>query len=246
MLQRAFGHWVKPVMNNIYASVDQAAIYENLNKRGFARVSNLLSEDQCQAFIDGYNNDNNYRSTINMSRYNFGSGQYRYFKYPLQNVLVELRQQSYDFLAPVARKWAEHLKQEVLFPSNHQEYLVNCHNFGQPRPTPLILQYHQGDYNCLHQDLYGDIVFPMQLVIMLSDCEKDFRGGELVLTEQRPRMQSRAHVLQLKRGEAAIISVNHRPVLGTRGYYKATMRHGVSAVESGVRHTLGIILHDAK
>ena len=233
-------------MRNIYSAVDSSAIYESLNKQGFARVPRVLSLDQCQMFIDGYEDDDSYRSTINMARYRFGSGQYRYFKYPLQNHLVELRQQSYDFLLPVAKKWAADLKQEVHFPYEHQQYLMDCNDAGQVRPTPLILKYQQGDYNCLHQDLYGDLVFPLQLVIMLSDCEVDFTGGELVLTEQRPRMQSRAHVLQLKRGEAAIFAVNQRPVLGARGYYKVTMRHGVSTLQSGVRYTLGIILHDAK
>ncbi len=232
-------------MDNLFSLVDPTATRVALNTRGFARIPGFLSPDSCRNFVQGYSQDALYRSTINMQRYNFGSGQYRYFKYPLEQTLSSLRHQSYDFLRPVAEQWAADLKQDFQFPERYEDYLNCCHQAGQLRPTPLILRYEQGDYNCLHQDLYGDLVFPLQLIVMLSDPDADFAGGELVLTEQRPRMQSRAHVLNLALGEAVIIAVNHRPAAGARGYYRVVMKHGVGEVHRGVRQTLGIILHDA-
>ena len=214
-------------MDDYFSLVDSTATRVALNTQGFARIPEFLSPEICRNFIQGYSQDLLYRSTINMQRFNFCSGQYRYFKYPLEERLTSLRRQSYEFLRPVAKQWAADLKQ------------------NQVRPTPLILRYQQGDYNCLHQDLYGDLVFPLQLIVMLSDPAADFTGGELVLTEQRPRMQSRAHVLNLAHGEAVIIAVNHRPAAGTRGYYRVVMKHGVGEIHGGTRHTLGIILHDA-
>tara|TARA_B110000977_G_scaffold170940_1_gene222079 strand:+ start:3889 stop:4590 length:702 start_codon:yes stop_codon:yes gene_type:complete len=232
-------------MDDYFSLVDSTATRVALNTQGFARIPEFLSPEICRNFIQGYSQNLLYRSTINMQRFNFGSGQYRYFKYPLEERLTSLRRQSYEFLRPVAKQWAADLKQNFQFPERYQDYLDCCHQAGQVRPTPLILRYQQGDYNCLHQDLYGDLVFPLQLIVMLSDPAADFTGGELVLTEQRPRMQSRAHVLNLAHGEAVIIAVNHRPAAGTRGYYRVVMKHGVGEIHGGTRHTLGIILHDA-
>lgn len=233
-------------MPDYFSAVNQNTLLSQLDQQGYACIPNLVPVSMCQDFIKGYTDDTRYRSTINMARYNFGNGQYRYFMYPLPDALNQLRQQSYDFLLPLAKEWASNLNQNVAYPDSHDDYLKLCHEAGQTRPTPLILRYEQGDYNCLHQDLYGELNFPLQLIVMLSDPERDFEGGELVLTEQRPRMQSRAHVLHLKQGEAAIIAVNYKPKVGARGYYRVTMRHGVSELKSGCRHTMGVILHDAK
>ena len=180
-----------------------------------------------------------------MARHGYGRGEYRYFAYPLPELVAELRSALYERLVPIANGWRESLGAGEPFPAMHAEYLERCHAAGQMRPTPLILRYGPGDYNCLHQDLYGDLVFPLQAAFLLSEPGKDFTGGEFVLTEQRPRMQSRVNVVPLKAGEAVIFAVNHRPVQGSRGTYRVTMRHGVSPVRSGSRHTLGIILHDA-
>jgi len=233
-------------MHNYYSAVNQENILEEIDRKGFTCTPNLVPIPICKDLIKSYADDTLYRSTINMARYSFGQGQYRYFKYPLPNLINTLRKHSYDFLLPLARQWAYNLKQDLSYPDFYADYLRLCHQAGQARPTPLILRYEQGDYNCLHQDLYGELNFPLQLIVMLSDPHKDFDGGELVLTEQRPRMQSRAHVLNLEQGEAAIIAVNYKPKLGTRGYYRATIRHGVSELKKGYRHTMGVILHDAK
>ena len=233
-------------MQDFFSKIDQENTLEQLNERGFVRIPDLLPEQYCNSFINGYTDDLRYRSTINMARYNFGEGQYRYFSYPLPSGLGELRSQSYAFLLPLARKWARDLQQDIIYPDCHEGYLELCHQAGQNRPTPLILRYNQGDYNCLHQDLYGDLFYPLQLIVMLNKPGSDFDGGELVLTEQRPRMQSRAHVIKLQQGEGVFIAVNERPKLGARGYYRVKMRHGVSEITKGTRYTMGVVLHDAK
>ena len=181
-----------------------------------------------------------------MARHGFGRGEYKYFAYPLPDIVAALRPALYAPLVPIANRWNEAMGIAVRYPATHAEFIARCHAAGQTRPTPLLLRYGAGDYNCLHQDLYGEHVFPLQVVILLSQPDTDFTGGELVLTEQRPRMQSRAEVVPLKRGDAAVFAVHHRPVQGTRGFYRVNMRHGVSRLTSGRRHTAGIIFHDAK
>jgi hypothetical protein len=180
-----------------------------------------------------------------MARHGFGSGEYKYFAYPLPGIVADLRAALYEKLAPVANAWNESMDIDVRFPAAHADFISRCHEAGQTRPTPLLLRYREGDYNCLHQDIYGEHVFPLQVVILLSEPGVDFEGGEFVLTEQRPRMQSRAEVVPLRRGEAAVFAVHHRPVRGTRGTYRVNLRHGVSRLRSGQRHTAGIIFHDA-
>ena len=219
--------------------------FEALNARGFASLGRVFSDDTCKTLVNAFGASTPYRSTIDMKRYNFGRGRYKYFAYPLPPIIAQLRKAIYAALAPLANQWNEHLGRRAAYPETHEEFLEVCRNAGQTRPTPLILSYAVGDYNCLHRDLYGDISFPLQLVILLSNPETDFEGGEFVLTEQRPRMQSRAHVARLKMGEALVFAVNERPVLGTRGYYQVAMRHGVSEVRSGNRFALGVIFHDA-
>jgi hypothetical protein len=181
-----------------------------------------------------------------MASHGFGRGEYKYFAYPLPDLVARLRAALYPHLAQIANEWNEALRVEARFPPSHAEFLARCHAGGQGRPTPLVLRYEAGDYNCLHQDLYGEHVFPIQVAVLLSEPERDFTGGELVLTEQRPRMQSRAEVVPLRKGDAVAFAVSHRPVRGTRGAYRVTMRHGVSRLRSGKRYTLGIIFHDAK
>jgi hypothetical protein len=204
----------------------------------------LLSAEEREALIAAYEEDRLFRSTVVMARHGFGKGEYRYFSNPLPELIGTLRKALYARLIPVANQWRERLGQGDPLPAEHAEYLELCHAAGQTRPTPLLLRYGPGDYNCLHQDLYGDLSFPLQAAFLLSE-PAGFEGGEFVLTEQRPRMQSRVHVVPLKAGEAVIFAVNHRPVQGAKGTYRVTMRHGVSPVRSGSRHTLGIILHDA-
>ena len=193
-----------------------------------------------------YAADAPFRSRVVMARHGFGRGEYKYFAYPLPPAIAALRSALYPPLAPIANRWNEQMGIEVRFPSDHTEFLARCHKAGQLKPTPLLLQYGPGDYNCLHQDLYGEHVFPLQVAILLSEPGADFTGGEFVLTEQRPRMQSRAEVVPLRQGDGVLFPVHHRPVQGTRGVYRVTMRHGVSRLRSGRRHTLGIIFHDAK
>jgi hypothetical protein len=209
---------------------------------GWAVLPKLLTPDECRALISRYDDNAQFRSKVVMARHGFGRGEYKYFAYPLPPRVAELRESLYPRLVPIANRWSERLKSEVRFPPAHQEFLKRCHDAGQTRPTPLLLKYGPGDYNCLHQDLYGERVFPLQVAILLS---KDFEGGEFVLTEQRPRMQSRASVVPLTQGDGVVFAVNHRPVEGARGPYRVTMRHGVSTIRSGERHTLGIIFHDA-
>jgi hypothetical protein len=193
-----------------------------------------------------YPEDDRFRSRIVMARHGFGRGEYKYFAYPLPDLIEGLRTALYPRLAPIANRWNEQMKISMRYPAAHADFIELCHAAGQMRPTPLLLQYDAGDYNCLHQDLYGELAFPLQVAILLSEPGRDHTGGEFVLTEQRPRMQSRAEVVPLRQGDAVAFAVHHRPVIGTRGTYRVNMRHGVSRVRSGRRHTLGIIFHDAK
>jgi len=205
----------------------------------------LVSATDCDRIAASYDQDDIFRSTVVMARHGFGRGEYRYFSYPLPRLVERMRTALYPPLARLANGWQERLGQRLRFPDNHADYIARCHKNGQRRPTPLLLRYGPGDYNCLHQDLYGAEVFPLQVAILLSQPDKDFTGGEFVLTEQRPRMQSRAMVVPLKKGDGVVFAVNNRPVKGTRGDYQVKMRHGVSRIISGSRHTLGIIFHDA-
>jgi uncharacterized protein len=227
-------------------SMDWARVASDLDMSGSALLERLLTADECKALADLYDNERAFRSTIVMSRHGFGRGEYKYFAYPLPDVVAALRPALYAQLMPVANRWNEAMAIGVRYPKTHAEFIKRCHAAGQTRPTPLLLRYGAGDYNCLHQDLYGEHVFPLQVAILLSQPGKDFTGGEFVLTEQRPRMQSRAEVVPLRRGDAAVFAVHHRPVQGTRGTYRVTMRHGVSRLRSGHRQTAGIIFHDAK
>ena len=206
----------------------------------------LLDAGECAEIAGLYDDDSNFRSTVIMARHGFGRGEYRYFAYPLPDPLTALRTGLYARLAPIANRWHERMGLARRFPGRHADFLAECHADGQTRPTPLLLRYGPGDYNCLHQDLYGDHVFPLQVAVLLSAPGADFTGGEFVLTEQRPRMQSRAEVVPLKLGDAVVFAVNQRPVAGTRGDYRVTMRHGVSRIRDGLRNTLGIIFHDAR
>ena len=226
------------------AHLDKDELENTLLLNGFVKLPNVLSRASCEELMSAYDQDI-YRSIINMQRYNFGRGEYKYYAYPLPDLISKLRTYFYDKLKPVAKEWATRLNIETIYPENHADYLDICHRHDQHRPTTLILKYGPDDFNTLHQDLYGDIHFPYQAAIMLSD-ENDYTGGEFTLIEQRPRMQSVAHVQNLKQGEAIIFAVNEFPKLGKRGYYRAKLLHGVSKVTSGKRHTLGIILHDAK
>lgn len=202
--------------------------------------------DECEALAQLYPDDTRFRSKVVMARHGFGKGEYKYFSYPLPDLIAAVRPALYDRLAPIANRWNETMGIAVRYPEEHAEFLARCHKAGQTRPTPLLLQYVEGDYNCLHQDLYGEHVFPLQVVFLLSQPGEDFTGGELVFTEQRPRMQSRAEVTNLQQGDAAVFAVHHRPVQGTRGAYRVNMRHGVSRLRSGRRSTLGVIFHDAR
>lgn len=208
-------------------------------------IPGLLSADECGAVSGLYGDDKRFRSRVVMARHGFGRGEYRYFAYPLPALVAALREELYSRLVPIANRWNDAMGIDVRYPADHAQYLSRCHEAGQSRPTPLLLKYETDDYNCLHQDLYGEHVFPLQVVVVLSQPGRDFTGGEIVLTEQRPRMQSRAEVASLAQGDALIVAVHHRPVRGTRGTYRVTMRHGVSRLRSGRRHALGIIFHDA-
>jgi hypothetical protein len=223
---------------------DLTAAAESLDAQGWAILPGLLSSGQCEAIAALYDEDARFRSRVVMARHGFGRGEYRYFAYPLPDPVAELRTALYPRLMPVANHWHERMGLQRRFPATHAEYLAECHAAGQARPTPLLLRYGPGDYNCLHQDLYGEHVFPLQAAILLTD-PADFIGGEFVLTEQRPRMQSRVSVVPLRQGDAVVFAVSQRPVSGTRGDYRVTMRHGVSPLRSGERHTLGILFHDA-
>ncbi len=227
-------------------AIDWPRAAGELDAHGCAMLEGLLNTGECDALSALYPRDDLYRSRVVMARHGFGRGEYKYFDYPLPDVIGALRTAVYPHLAPVANAWNEAMRIDVRFPPSHAAFLRRCHQAGQLRPTPLILQYATGDYNCLHQDLYGEHVFPIQLAILLSEPGRDFTGGEFVLTEQRPRMQSRAEVVPLRKGDAVLFAVHHRPVQGTRGAYRVNMRHGVSRLRSGHRHTIGVIFHDAR
>lgn len=227
------------------SDIDWDAIAAGLDTQGWAILPALLDAEACDAMAARYGAGEGFRSHVVMARYGFGRGEYRYFAYPLPPVVQRLRTALYPHLAPIANRWHARMGLEARFPADHAAFLNRCRAAGQARPTPLLLQYGPGDYNCLHQDLYGAHVFPLQVAVLLSAPGADFEGGEFVLTEQRPRMQSRAEVLPLKKGDAVVFAVNDRPVAGTRGDYRVKMRHGVSRVRAGHRHTLGIIFHDA-
>jgi hypothetical protein len=227
------------------AALDWRRIEAALDEAGCAVVGPLLAPAECAALAASYGDDALFRSRVVMARHGFGRGEYRYFAYPLPEPVAALRRALYPPLAAIANRWAAALGDAARYPADHAAYLARCHDAGQTRPTPLLLSYGAGDYNRLHQDLYGELVFPLQVTVLLSDPEADFAGGEFVLTEQRPRMQSRAEVVTLRRGEAVIFPVRYRPVAGTRGFSRAVMRHGVSRLRSGTRLTLGIIFHDA-
>lgn len=227
-------------------AIDWAAVAADLNSQGSAVVERLLEPAQCRSLVALYPQDTLFRSRVVMGRHGFGRGEYKYFSYPLPDLVAQLRATLYPHLAPIANRWNELLDIAVRFQTQHAEFLQRCAQAGQTRPTPLMLQYAAGDYNCLHQDLYGEHVFPLQVAVLLSQPDEDFTGGEFVLTEQRPRMQSRAEVVPLGQGDAVVFAVHHRPVKGVRGMYRVNLRHGVSRVRSGHRHTLGVIFHDAK
>jgi hypothetical protein len=226
--------------------LDWHRIKVELNDHGCATTGPLLSPSECAALAAIYDDDSQFRSRVVMARHGFGRGEYKYFTYPLPDRVAELREALYPRLARIANGWQEALGATDRFPGDHRKFLERCHAAGQRHPTPLLLRYTEGDYNCLHQDLYGELVFPMQVAFLLSAPGRDFAGGEFVLTEQRPRMQSRVDVVPLQQGEGVIFAVNQRPAQGTRGVYRVTMRHGVSRLRSGRRLTLGIIFHDAK
>jgi uncharacterized protein len=221
-------------------------IASQLDAQGCAMTGPLLTPDECEALSESYGDEGQFRSKVVMARHGFGRGEYKYFSCPLPEIVAGLREAFYPRLAEIANAWNAAMGLPERYPSAHRDYLARCHKAGQVRPTPLLLQYGPGDYNCLHQDLYGEIVFPLQVAILLSQPGEDFSGGEFVLTEQRPRMQSRVEVVPLTQGDGVIFPVHHRPVRGTRGIYRVNMRHGVSRLRSGRRHTLGIIFHDAK
>jgi hypothetical protein len=221
-------------------------VESDLDEYGGAVLERLLSLKECEAVAGMYPDDAAFRSCVVMARHGFGRGEYKYFRYPLPELVEEMRTHLYPRLAPIANRWNEALRIDVRYPAAHAKFLERCHNAGQRRPTPLLLKYGEGDYNCLHQDLYGEHVFPIQVAVLLSEPGRDFAGGDFVLTEQRPRMQSRAEVVPLRQGDAAAFAVHHRPVQGTRGTYRVNLRHGVSRIRHGHRHTLGIIFHDAE
>jgi uncharacterized protein len=227
-------------------ALDWPRIAADLDAQGCAILPSLLASAECQALAASYGAEERFRSRVVMARHGFGRGEYKYFAYPLPDLVATLRTALYPWLAEFANRWNEAMGIEIRYPEEHAAYLDRCHRAGQVKPTPLLLQYEAGDYNCLHQDLYGEHVFPMQATFLLSAPGRDFTGGELVLAEQRPRMQSRAEVVALGQGDGAIFAVHDRPVRGSRGFYRVRMRHGVSRLKSGHRHTLGIIFHDAK
>ncbi len=228
------------------AAIDWTQATADLDAQGCAVLKGVLTADECQAVAALYPDDTNFRSKVVMGRHGFGRGEYKYFSYPLPDLIAELRPALYTRLCGIANRWNETMGIDIRYPSAHEAFLKRCHDAGQVRPTPLLLQYGADDYNCLHQDLYGEHVFPLQVAILLSEPGRDFEGGEFVLTEQRPRMQSRPEVVPLRQGDAVAFAVHHRPVQGTRGAYRVNLRHGVSRIRSGHRHTVGVIFHDAK
>jgi hypothetical protein len=225
---------------------DWASVSAHLDAHGWAMLPKLLTPSEAAAVAGFFNDDSRFRSHIIMARHGFGRGEYKYFAYPLPDKVADLRTALYARLVPIANRWNESMGIDVRYPDAHADFIERCHKAGQMRPTPLLLQYGEGDFNALHQDVYGEHVFPLQTAILLAEPQKDFTGGEFVLTEQRPRMQSRAEVVPLDRGDGVVWAVRSRPVQGTRGTYRVNMRHGVSRLRSGHRHTLGVIFHDAQ
>lgn len=236
----------QPALEARLAELDWGVAATELDDRGYAILARLLSPEACSALAALYPSCTLFRSTVVMERHGFGRGEYKYFEYPLPDLVGTLRSALYRELAPIANRWNQSLGIDTSYPSEHAEFLSRCHAAGQARPTPLLLRYAVGDYNCLHRDLYGEHVFPLQLAVLLSQPEQDFTGGEFVLSEQRPRKQSRVEVVPLARGDAVVFAVQHRPVQGQRGVYRAQLRHGVSRLRSGQRFTLGVIFHDAE
>ena len=232
------------VVNRVNA-LDWELVSKELDARGCAIIESLITPEECDALARLYPVDDIFRSRVVMARHGFGSGEYKYFSYPLPDVVSELRTEIYPRLTPIANRWNAAMGVDARYPAKLSDFISRCHEAGQLRPTPLLLRYEAGDYNCLHQDLYGEHVFPLQIAILLSDPGRDFTGGEFVLTEQRPRMQSRAEVVPLRQSDAVVFAVRHRPVQGARGVYRVNLRHGVSRIRSGHRQTLGIIFHDA-
>jgi uncharacterized protein len=222
------------------------SIAAHLDAHGWAIAERLLTAGECADLAALYADDRRFRSHIVMARHGFGRGEYKYFTYPLPDRVAGLRTALYSRLAPIANRWNASMGNDLRYPETHADFIARCRQAGQTRPTPLLLQYGEGDFNALHQDVYGELVFPLQVAILLSEPDQDFTGGEFVLTEQRPRMQSRAEVVPLRRGDGVIFAVRHRPVQGTRGTYRVNLRHGVSRLRSGHRHTLGVIFHDGK
>jgi hypothetical protein len=234
-----------PALADRIAALPWSDLARDLDAHGCVMILGLLSQQDCEAIAGWYDTDPLFRGRVVMSRHGFGRGEYRYFAYPLPDPVAELRAGFYPPLAEIANRWNTQLGIAQSFPADHAAFLASCHADGQTRPTPLLLRYGEGDYNCLHQDLYGAHVFPLQVAVLLSEPGRDFTGGEFVLTEQRPRMQSRAEVVPLAQGDAVIFPVHHRPMQGVRGPYRVNLRHGVSRLRSGRRHTLGVIFHDA-
>lgn len=226
-------------------TLEWESVSQDLDAQGSAIVKRLITPAECDGLAQLYLEDGIFRSRVVMAQHGFGRGEYKYFSYPLPDIIAGLRTAIYPHLAPIANRWNTAMGIDVHYPEKHADFIARCHDAGQLKPTPLLLQYRTGDYNSLHQDLYGEHVFPLQIAILLSEPERDFTGGEFVLTEQRPRMQSRPEVVQLHQGDAVIFAVHHRPVQGTRSVYRVNLRHGVSRVRSGQRHTVGIIFHDA-
>ena len=227
-------------------ALDWEFLSRGLNEQGNVLIAGLLSANECDTIAVLYSKDGLFRSRVVMGRHGFGQGEYKYFSYPLPDVIAVLREAAYSQLVPLANRWNSAMGIDTRYPQKHSDFIERCHKAGQVRPTPLLLRYGAGDYNCLHQDLYGEHVFPFQLAILLARPNKDFTGGEFVMTEQRPRMQSRPIVVPLRQGDGVVFAVRHRPVQGTRGTYRVTLRHGVSRVDAGHRHTVGIIFHDAQ
>ena len=225
--------------------VNWDAVRGDLNENGWSMLKSVLTPSEAAATAAMYSRDTGFRSTVVMARHGFGRGEYKYFSYPLPPLVADLRASIYPHLRSIANQWNELMGIDVRFPATHAEFIARCHAAGQKRPTPLVLQYGEGDYNALHQDLYGEHVFPLQVAFLLSEPGEEFTGGEFVLTEQRPRMQTRAEVVPLRKGDAVIFAVHHRPQKGSKGHYRVNMRHGVSRIRSGRRHTLGVIFHDA-
>jgi len=233
-------------MTQRVAALDWQRIATDLDTHGYAVVDTLLSPQECSTLVQSYTVDEHFRSRIVMARHGFGRGEYKYFSYPLPAVVASLRSALYPHLCSIANRWHEALGLEIRYPDEHAAFLERCHSAGQTKPTPLLLHYNEGDYNCLHQDVYGEHVFPLQVTILLSKPGDDFTGGAFVLTEQRPRRQSRVEVVPLSQGDGVIFPVRQRPVQGTRGMYRVNLRHGVSRIRAGQRSTLGIIFHDAQ